>query len=84
MTEDIFSTAVRLIWSSFGPLAGLAAVLILAVVLVLLKRAGRLKWPSPPPVSPDLVETPPSPPIVLRPDGTIPVANPLVPPDPEP
>jgi len=60
--------------------AGLAGVAVVLFVTVLLLK-GRL-YRGPP--SPDLVEKPPSPPVPVRPDGSIPVANPATPPDPLP
>jgi hypothetical protein len=82
--EDFASTVARMIGEAYGPLAGVAAIVVMAVVLVLLKRAGKIPWPKMPPPSPDLVENPPSPPIVLNPDGSVPTANPRVPPEPLP
>ena len=82
MLEDIVSTAARIFGDAYGPLGAIAAVLVMATVLVLLRRLGKLKFPTPPPVSPDLVENPPSPPITVQPDGSIPVSNEQGPPDP--
>ena len=62
----------------------IAVILVLALVLVGLRLAGGIKWPKMPEPSPDLVENPPSPPIVAREDGSIPVSNPVTPPEPLP
>jgi hypothetical protein len=62
----------------------IAVIAVLVVVLVLMRLAGAITWPKMPEPSPDLVENPPSPPIVLNPDGSVPTANPRVPPEPLP
>ena len=83
MLEDFARQAVELA-RGLGFFEALLVVLICAGMLVLRKRVGLIKWPTPPPPSPDLVENPPSPPMVVKQDGSIPVANPVTPPDPGP
>jgi hypothetical protein len=79
---EIFLDTVRRLLTAAGyPEVGIIAViLVLAVVVAFLKYIG---W-HPPKPSPDLVENPPSPPIPLNPDGSIPTGNPVTPPDPLP
>jgi hypothetical protein len=62
----------------------LGVIAVLALLVLGLKVVGAIQWPKAPPPSPDLVENPPSPPIRVRDDGSIPVSNPEVPPDPLP
>jgi hypothetical protein len=62
----------------------LAVIVVLALVLLGMRLAGAITWPKMPEPSPDLVENPPSPPITLNPDGSIPTANPVTPPEPLP
>jgi hypothetical protein len=76
MVEEIASQAVKLAGQALGLPALLLVILALAVFLVLLKRAGGITLPTPP------EDTPGSPPIIVNPDGSIPVSNEQGPPDP--
>jgi hypothetical protein len=82
MLEEIASEVLRLASGTLSLPMLLGVILLLAVILVVLKRSVGVKLPPMPPVSPDLVESPPSPPITVQPDGSIPVSNEQGPPDP--
>jgi hypothetical protein len=80
VADDIIREALRLLSGTVSLPVLIGIIVVLAVVLVLLRKLGGMKIEPRPPV-PDPVETPPSPPIEVRPDGTIPVGNPVEPPE---
>jgi hypothetical protein len=82
--EDFVKTAFRLAWDSGH--AGFAIVILVigVALLVMAHRGWKIPWPKMPEPSPDLVENPPSPPMVVGKDGSIPISNPEVPPEPLP
>jgi hypothetical protein len=84
MLQDVLAEVVRLTGATYGPLAAIVAIVVLAVLMVAWGRVGTITWPTPPLVSPNPEDTPGSPPIIVRPDGSIPVSNPVTPPDPGP
>ena len=81
MIEDVASQALKLASGVLSLPMLLLLILALAILLVVLKRAGGLKLPPAAPAAPNPEDTPGSPPIVVRPDGSIPVSNPVTPPE---
>ena len=71
--DDVIGEFIRLaLAGGIGLPIMLIIIAVLAVVVVLFRN---VSIPKRDPV-PDPVESPPSPPITVRPDGSIPVANP--------